>query len=73
MARHGPAGDHYENLDPMPIDVIEAWSLNYALGAAVKYIARHGLKPGTDAVEDLSKAIWCIEREIARIERGGPS
>ena len=46
------------------IDVIEAWGLGFSLGNAVKYIARAGLKG--DAVEDLEKARWYIEREIAR-------
>jgi hypothetical protein len=64
---HGPAGEHYGGLSPMPIEAIEAWGLGYSLGAAVKYIARHGRKPGVDAVEDLQKAIWCIQREIDRL------
>ena len=46
------------------IDVIEAWGLGFCLGNALKYIARAGLKG--DAVEDLEKAKWYIEREIAR-------
>lgn len=46
------------------IDVIEAWGLGFCLGNAVKYIARTGHKG--DAVEDLEKAKWYIEREIAR-------
>ena len=46
------------------IDVIEAWGLGFALGNAVKYICRAGLKE--DAVEDLEKARWYIEREIRR-------
>lgn len=39
---------------------------NFCLGNAIKYIWRAGLKG--DAVEDLKKARWYIEREIARIE-----
>jgi hypothetical protein len=39
---------------------------NFCLGNAIKYIWRAGLKG--DAVEDLQKAKWYIEREIARIE-----
>ena len=46
------------------IDVIEAWGLGFSLGNAVKYIARAGLKG--DAVEDLEKARWYIDREIRR-------
>jgi hypothetical protein len=38
--------------------------MNFCLGNAVKYIWRAGLK--RNAVEDLRKAVWYIEREIAR-------
>lgn len=44
------------------IDVVE-W-MGFSLGNAVKYIWRAGLK--NDAVEDLEKARWYIDREIAR-------
>lgn len=46
------------------IDVIEDWQLNYHLGNAVAYIARSGKKG--DAIEDLQKAKWYIQREIER-------
>ena len=45
------------------IDVISAWKLNFPLGNALKYISRAGLKD--DAVEDLQKAIWYLQYEIA--------
>ncbi len=38
--------------------------MNFCLGNAVKYIWRADLKH--DAIEDLKKAIWYIEREIQR-------
>jgi hypothetical protein len=47
------------------IDVVE--HMNFNLGNAVKYVWRAGLK--TDVVEDLKKARWYIDREIARIEK----
>lgn len=50
------------------IDVVEHMPFN--TGNAVKYIWRAGQKPGTDTVTDLRKAIWYLEREIARLERG---
>ncbi len=50
------------------IKVIEAWELGFHLGNCVKYIARAGRKPGTDAVEDLRKARWYLDREIGRLE-----
>ncbi len=40
--------------------------MNFCIGNAVKYLWRAGLKG--DAVEDLKKARWYIEREIQRLE-----
>jgi len=40
--------------------------MNFCLGNAVKYIWRAGLKK--NAVEDLSKAVWYVNREIKRLE-----
>ena len=49
-----------------PVDVILDWDLDYLLGNAVKYISRCGRK-GTpdDAIEDLEKAVWYIQKRIA--------
>lgn len=46
------------------IDVIRAWSVSFSVGSAIKYLARCGHKPGTDAREDLQKALWYIAEEI---------
>lgn len=46
---------------------IETFELNFCLGNAVKYITRHKNKNG---LEDLKKARWYLEREIARLENG---
>lgn len=48
------------------IDVVE--HMNFNLGNAIKYVWRAGLK--TEAIEDLRKAKWYLDREIARIEKG---
>jgi hypothetical protein len=40
--------------------------MGFCLGNAVKYIWRCGQKG--DAIEDLKKARWYIDREIARLE-----
>lgn len=53
----------------MPIEVIEDWGLGFCLGNAVKYISRAGRKG--DAVTDLKKALYYIQREIERLEREG--
>ena len=58
---HYAEGRQYE-----PIAVIEDWQLNYRLGNAVKYISRAGRK--NNAIEDLRKAVWYIEREIETLE-----
>lgn len=49
------------------IKVIEAWQLGFCLGNAVKYICRAGKKG--DALEDLRKARWYLDREISRTEK----
>ena len=40
--------------------------MNFCLGNALKYLWRAGLKD--NAIEDLRKSIWYIEREISRLE-----
>ena len=47
------------------IDVIEAWQLNFNLGNTVKYSSRNGLKDPDKYIEDLEKARWYLDREIA--------
>jgi hypothetical protein len=53
------------------IDVIEAWGLGFSLGNAVKYIARHALKG--DAVTNLRKARWYIDRHLANLGDVAPT
>jgi hypothetical protein len=40
---------------------------NFCIGNAIKYLWRAGQKG--DAVQDLRKAIWYIEREINRLQQ----
>lgn len=50
------------------IQVTEAF--NFCRGNAIKYIWRAGEKGGAEKeIEDLRKARWYIDREIARLER----
>lgn len=57
---------HYQ-AHPSGIQCIEITEhMNFCLGNAIKYIWRAGLK--NNAIEDLEKARWYIDREIARIE-----
>jgi hypothetical protein len=48
------------------IKVIEAWGLGFRLGNTVKYIARAERKGAP--IEDLKKARWYLDREIAHRE-----
>ena len=59
--------EHY-NAHPSGVEAIEITEhMSFCLGNAVKYIWRADLK--NDAIEDLKKAVWNIEREIKRREK----
>ena len=58
---------HYTTGGIETIDFIEAKDLNYRLGNVIKYVSRAGKKG--DPLEDLRKAKWYLEREIAARER----
>lgn len=64
-AHYGGGDDPYE-----AIKAIEACGIGFALGNAVKHIARAGRKG--DRVEDLSKAAWYLAREIANAGKEQP-
>lgn len=68
VVTHDPAAAHYA-LTPEPIEVIRAWGLGFSLGCVVKYIARHGRKPGASVLDDLRKARSYLDHEIAHLER----
>jgi len=51
------------------IDVIDAWGLGFSLGNALKYISRAGHKDPSKAIEDLEKAVWYINHEIAMLKK----
>lgn len=52
------------------IDITE--QLNFNRGSAIKYLARAGRKDPQKEIEDLRKAEWYVQREIARIEGQQP-
>lgn len=58
---------HYNQGKFEVIDVIEDWHLGFNLGNCVKYIGRAGHKG--DTLEDLKKAQWYLNREIAYLEK----
>ena len=47
------------------IDIAE--NLNFNRGNAIKYLARAGRKDSASELEDLMKARWYVNREIARL------
>ena len=58
---------HYTS-HPSGIECIQVTEhMSFCIGNAVKYLWRADLK--NDAIEDLEKARWYIEREIARRKR----
>jgi len=60
---------HYNNKSGIEcIDVVEQF--NFCRGNAIKYIWRAGEKDKSKEIEDLKKAIFYIEREIAKLEKG---
>jgi hypothetical protein len=65
---------HY-NADPSGVECIEVVRhRNFNIGNAIKYLWRAGLKQSgkisdrDKEIEDLKKAVWYIEDEIARLE-----
>ena len=48
------------------IEYIESWSMNFNTGNVIKYVTRAGYK--NDRLEDLKKARWYLDREIAKEE-----
>lgn len=59
---------HYTE-HPSGVECIEITEhMNFNVGNAIKYLWRAGLKG--EQVEDLRKARWYIDREIARILNG---
>lgn len=60
---HNPP--HYKSGGIEVIDVIEAFELNFRLASVIKYVLRAGRKG--DALEDLEKAAWYLDREIDKL------
>lgn len=58
---------HYTS-SPSGIECIDVTEhMNFCLGNATKYIWRAGLK-SEDPIQDLEKAVWYLQREIARLK-----
>jgi hypothetical protein len=63
----------YYNWHPTGISCIEI-SEHFPgnVAQAIQYIYRAGKKPGEPAQKDYSKAVWCLLREIERINKYYP-
>jgi hypothetical protein len=57
--------NHYKQ-KVQPIELIEAFDLNFNLGNVVKYVSRAGRKG--DTLEDLEKAFYYLKREMQKYE-----
>ncbi len=64
MVNHPP---HYKQ-HPSGVECVDITEhMNFCVGNAIKYAWRAGLKG--DAIEDLKKAVWYLQREIVRLEK----
>ena len=77
IGQNGNDGLHYDAVEhpkhytshPSGIECIQITEhMGFNLGNALKYVWRCDLKK--DAIEDLKKAIWYIERELAKRTKG---
>lgn len=59
--KDSPAGEHYKQGGPEPLQLIETYNLPFHLGCVVKYVTRYNLKGGD---EDLRKARWYLDRYL---------
>lgn len=59
-------GTYYRGRQIEPIDVIDAFDLDFDLGQVCKYICRAGKKEHEAAIKDLLKAAFYLKRAIAR-------
>jgi hypothetical protein len=57
---------HYKSGGIEVIDVIEAFELGFRLANVIKYVLRAGRKG--DALEDLQKAAWYLNRQIDKMK-----
>ena len=59
--------EHYQYSSIQPIDVIDAWELDFYLGSVIKYLSRYQRKG--KPLEDLEKALWFLTKKIEKIEK----
>lgn len=68
MAEDKTNPSHYQQEGKIqPIEYIESWDFNFNLGNVIKYVTRAPYKG--EAIVDLEKARWYINREIEKAKR----
>jgi hypothetical protein len=60
---------HYASAIPGIECISVTEHFNFNRGNAIKYIWRAGVKSASTEIEDLKKARWYLDREIARLEK----
>lgn len=66
-----PLVDHpaHYNQHPAGIECIDVIApMIFPVGNAIKHLWRAGLKPGTDDVQDVEKAIWYLQYHLAQLK-----
>ena len=58
---------HYRKQPIQPIEIIDAYGLDFKRGNALKYLLRAGSKLGEEKSDDLQKAIWYLVCELHSI------
>jgi len=56
---------HYDE-SIQPIDLIEAFELNFSRGNIIKYVCRAAYKG--EELDDLQKALYYLNREVQKLE-----
>ena len=59
---------HYRKQPIQPIEIIDAYGLDFKRGNALKYLLRAGSKLGEEKSDDLQKAIWYLVCELHSID-----
>jgi hypothetical protein len=58
---------HYQYSPIQPVDVVNAWDLDFYLGNVIKYISRFNHKG--NPLEDIKKARWYLDKKIEEMEK----
>ena len=62
---------HHYTSHPSGVECIEITQHhNFCIGNVIKYVWRAGIKGEDTKIEDLKKARWYLDREIARLSNG---